>query len=177
MIRMYTKSTSSILYSFFRYKRILTREITSESSLRPPFWFCHLCCDITNGISAHQKSKTSLGPLQARVLSSFLQEYFLVLTMLKWWVVGSTNNFLQRKIRRKNSAPVDNFVQVKRADFLEPKEHSIICGTHFANECFEDDGMVKMGSKIKEAISKAVGSPQFSHSDPKHCLKHVVDYG
>ena len=30
-----------------------------------------------------------------------------------------------------------------------------------------------MGSKIKEAIWKAVGSPQFSHSNPKHCLKHV----
>ena len=76
----------------FRYKRILTREITSESSLRPPFWFRHLCCDVTSGISAHRKSKTSLGPLQARVLSSFLQEYFLVLTLVKRCVVGSCNN-------------------------------------------------------------------------------------
>ena len=79
-------------FFFFRYKRILTREITSESSLCPPFWFRHLCCDVTSGISAHRKSKTSLGPLQARVLSSFLQEYFLVLTLVKRCVVGSCNN-------------------------------------------------------------------------------------
>ena len=79
-------------FFFFRYKRILTREITSESSLRPPFWFRHLCCDVTSGISAHRKSKTSLGPLQALVLSSFLQEYFLVLTLVKRCVVGSCNN-------------------------------------------------------------------------------------
>ena len=39
------------------------------------------------------------------------------------------------------------FVQVKRADFLQPTEHSIICGAHFTPECFEDDFKVKMGIK------------------------------
>ena len=92
---------------FFRYKCILTWEITPESSLRPPFWLRHLCCDITNGISAHQKSKTSLRPLQACVLSSLLQKYFLVLTMVKQCVVGSCNKSKKGKIKRKNSAPVD----------------------------------------------------------------------
>ena len=52
--------------------------------------------------------------------------------------------FFQRKkdIRRQ-------WIQVKRAD-LQPTEHSIICGAHFAHECFEDDAMVKMGLKDKK---------------------------
>ena len=162
------------LLSFLRYKRILTREITSESSLRPPFWFRHLCCDVTSGISAHRKSKASLGPLQARVLSSFLQEYFLVLTMVKRCVVGSCNNSnktghsthffpKEERIRRQWI----NFVQVKRADFLEPTEHSIICGAHFANECFDDDGMVKMGFKDKRSYLKTSSVPTIQPQRPK----------
>ena len=51
----------------------------------------------------------------------------------------------EERIRRQ-------WIQVKRADFLQPTEHSIICGAHFAHECFEDDVMVKMGLKYKKSI-------------------------
>ena len=52
----------------------------------------------------------------------------------------------EERIRRQ-------WIQVKRADFLQPTEHSqIICGAHFAHECFEDDAMVKMGLKYKKSI-------------------------
>ena len=103
---------------------------------------------------------------------------FLVLTLVKRCVVGSCNNsnktghsthfFFPKKerIRRR-------WIQVKRADFLQPTEHSIICGAHFAHECFEDDAMVKMGLKYKKSIWKVIPSPQFSPSDPKHCPKRA----
>ena len=82
---------------------------------------------------------------------------FLVLTLVKRCVVGSCNNSnktghsthfffpKEERIRRQ-------WIQVKRADFLQPTEHSIICGAHFAHECFEDDVMVKMGLKYKKSI-------------------------
>ena len=109
-----------------------------------------------------------------------LSSIFLVLTMVKRCVVGSCNNSnktghstyffpKEERIRRKWI----KFVQVKRADFLSPTEHSIICGAHFAPECFEDDGMVKMGLKDKRSNLKSDSVPQFSPSDPKHCPKRV----
>ena len=63
----------------------------------------------------------------------WVQEYFLVLTMVKRCVVGSCNNSnktghsthffpKEERIRRQWI----KFVQVKRADFLQPTEHSII---------------------------------------------------
>ena len=108
------------------------------------------------------------------MLSSFLQEYFSVLTMVKRCVVGSCNNSnktghsthffpKEERIRRQWI----NFVQIKRADFLEPTEHSIICGAHFANECFEDDGMVKMGLKDKRSNLKTGSVPTIQPQRPK----------
>ena len=115
-----------------------------------------------------------MGPLQARVLSSFLQEYFSVLTMVKRCVVGSCNNsnktghsthFFPKEERIRHQWI--NFVQIKRADFLEPTEHSIICGAHFANECFEDDGMVKVGLKDKRSNLKTGSVPTIQPQRPK----------
>ena len=159
----------------------MTREITSESSLRPPFCFRHLCCDVTSGISAHRKSKTSLGPLRTRVLSSFLQEYFFGLTMVKRCVVGSCNNSnktghfthffpKEERIRRQ---------WIKCADFLQPTEHSIICGAHFAHECFEDDGMVKMGLKDKRSNLKSDSVPAIQSQRPEVLpeARKLADYG
>ena len=37
------------------------------------------------------------------------------------------------------------FVQVKRADFVEPTEHSVICNIHFSPDCYEKSFMVEMG--------------------------------
>ena len=99
---------------------------------------------------------------------------FLVLTLVKRCVVGSCNNSnktghsthffpKEERIRRQWI----NFVQIKRADFLEPTEHSIICGAHFANECFEDDGMVKMGLKDKRSNLKTGSVPTIQPQRPK----------
>lgn len=108
-----------------------------------------------SGISAHWKSRTSLGPLQACVLSSFLQEYFLVLTTVKWCVTGSSNNLNKTGHSAHLFLKEENighqwikFVQVRCADFLQTTEHSIICGAlHIAPEGFNRHGMVKMGLK------------------------------
>ena len=133
-----------------------------------------------SGISAHQKSKTSLGPLQARVLSSLLQKYFFVLTMVKRCVVGSCNtsnktehstHFFSKEERIQRQWI--KFVPVKCADFLQPTEHSIICGAHCAHECFEDDGMIKMRLKDERSNLKAIRSPEFSPSHLKHCPKRI----
>ena len=37
------------------------------------------------------------------------------------------------------------FVQVKRANFVEPTEHSVICNIHFSLDCYEKSFMVEMG--------------------------------
>ena len=37
------------------------------------------------------------------------------------------------------------FVQVKRADFVEPTEYSVICNIHFSPDCYEKSFMVEMG--------------------------------
>ena len=42
---------------------------------------------------------------------------------------------------------------------VQPTEHCVICGAHFAPECFEDDGMVKMGLKDKRSNLKSDSVP------------------
>ena len=122
----------------------------------------------------------------ARVLSSFLQEYFPVLTLVKQCVVGSCNNsnktghsthFFPKEER--NRRQWIKFVQVKRADFLQPTEHSIICGAHFAHEWFEDDGMVKMGLKDKRGYLKSDSVPTIQPQRPEALseARKLADYG
>ena len=94
--------------------------------------------------------------------------------MVKRCVVGSCNNSnktghsthffpKEERIRRQWI----KFVQVKRADFLQPTEHSIICGAHFAPECFEDDGMVKMGLEDKRSNLKSDSLPTIQPQRPE----------
>ena len=40
------------------------------------------------------------------------------------------------------------FDQVKRADFVEPSKHSVICGAHFTSDCFKGGYMREMGFKM-----------------------------
>ena len=81
--------------------------------------------------------------------------------------------FFQRKkdIRRQ-------WIQVKRAD-LQPTEHSIICGAHFAHECFEDDAMVKMGLKDKKSNLKSDSVPTIQPQRPEALseARKLADYG
>jgi hypothetical protein len=44
------------------------------------------------------------------------------------------------------------FVQVKRADFVEPTEHSVICNIHFSPDCYEKSFMVEMGLKKQSPL-------------------------
>jgi len=44
------------------------------------------------------------------------------------------------------------FVQVKRADFVEPTEHSVICNIHFSPDCYEKSFMVEMGLKKQSSL-------------------------
>ena len=37
------------------------------------------------------------------------------------------------------------FAQVKRADFVEPTKHSVICNIHFSPDCCEKSFIVEMG--------------------------------
>ena len=71
------------------------------------------------------------------------------------------------------------FVQVKCADFLQPTEHSIICGAQFAHECFEDDGMVKIGLKDKRSNLKSDSVPTIQPQRPKALseARRLADYG
>ena len=81
--------------------------------------------------------------------------------------------FFQKKkdIRRQ-------WIQVKRAD-LQPTEHSIICGAHFAHECFEDDAMVKMGLKDKKSNLKRDSVPTIQPQRPDALseARKLADYG
>ena len=53
------------------------------------------------------------------------------------------------------------FVQVKRADFVQPTKHSIICGAHFTSDCFEGAYMREMGfKKLTDLIPSAVPTIQ-----------------
>ena len=53
------------------------------------------------------------------------------------------------------------FVQVKRADFVEPTEHSVICNIHFSPDCYEKSFMVEMGlRKQSPLLSGAVPTIQ-----------------
>ena len=36
------------------------------------------------------------------------------------------------------------FVQVKRANFVQPMEHSVICNIHFSPDCYKKNFMVEM---------------------------------
>ena len=101
--------------------------------------------------------------------------------MVKRCVIGSCNNsnknrafysFLFPKEERIRRQWI-KFVQVKRADFLQLTEHFIICGTHFAPECFENEGMVKMGLKDKRSNLKSDSVPTINPSDPKHSPKRL----
>ena len=44
------------------------------------------------------------------------------------------------------------FVQVKRADFLEPSEDSVACSSHFSLDCYEKSYMVEMGLKKQKKL-------------------------
>ena len=44
------------------------------------------------------------------------------------------------------------FVQVKRADFVEPTEHSVICNIHFSPDCYEKSFMVQMGLRKQSPL-------------------------
>ena len=44
------------------------------------------------------------------------------------------------------------FVKVKRAEFVEPSKHSVICGAHFTSDCFEGDYMREMGFNMPTGL-------------------------
>jgi len=44
------------------------------------------------------------------------------------------------------------FVRVKRGDFIEPTEHSVICNIHFSPDCYEKSFMVEMGLKKQSSL-------------------------
>ena len=55
----------------------------------------------------------------------------------------------------------DKLVQVKRADFVEPSEHSVVCSSHFSLDCYEKSYMVEMGlKKQKHRLPGAVPTIQ-----------------
>ena len=174
MSRLYTKSTSQIFYLFFDTSAFWPK----KSPLKVHFvrHFDSAIFVVTSRVeSLPIGSQKHLWDLYKHVccLVSY-KNIFLVLTLVKRCVVGSCNNSnktghsthffpKEERIRRQWI----NFVQIKRADFLEPTEHSIICGAHFANECFEDDGMVKMGLKDKRSNLKTGSVPTIQPQRPK----------
>ena len=104
---------------------------------------------------------------------------FLVLTMVKWCVTGSSNNLNKTGHSAHLFLKEENighqwikFVQVRSVDFLQTTEHSIICGAlHIAPEGFNWHGMVKMGLKATRNNLIATVHWHFSCSDSRHCLK------
>ena len=44
------------------------------------------------------------------------------------------------------------FVQVKRADFAERTEYSVICNIHFSPDCYEKSFMVEMGLRQQSPL-------------------------
>ena len=64
------------------------------------------------------------------------------------------------------------FVQVKRADFVEPSEHSVVCSSHFSLDCYEKSYMVEMGlNKQKQllpgVVPKIQALPEANSSEVK----------
>ena len=55
----------------------------------------------------------------------------------------------------------DKLVQVKRADFVVPSEHSVVYSSHFSLDCYEKSYMVEMGlKKQKHRLPGAVPTIQ-----------------
>ena len=48
------------------------------------------------------------------------------------------------------------FVQVKRADFVEPTEHSAMCNIHFCPDCHDKGFMVEMGLRKQSLLLSGV---------------------
>ena len=44
------------------------------------------------------------------------------------------------------------FVQVKRAHFVEPSVHSVICSNHFSPDCYENSYMAEIGLTKKKQL-------------------------
>ena len=60
------------------------------------------------------------------------------------------------------------FVQVKRADFVQPTKHSVICGAHFTSDCFKGVYMREMGfKKSTDLIPSAVPTIQLQTPQQK----------
>ena len=56
------------------------------------------------------------------------------------------------------------FVQVKRADFVEPTKLSAICNINFSPDCYEKCFMVEMGLR-KQILLLSGAVPTISSSD------------
>ena len=44
------------------------------------------------------------------------------------------------------------FVQVKRANFVEPTEHSVICNIYFSPDCYQKSVMVEIGLRKQSPL-------------------------
>ena len=65
------------------------------------------------------------------------------------------------------------FVQVKRADFLQPTVHSIICGLVLLLSVSRTISRLKWALKRQEISCFLVLCRRFSHSDQKKCQERV----
>lgn len=68
------------------------------------------------------------------------------------------------------------FVQVKRANFIEPSESSVICGSHFSPDSFEKNFMNEMGLKkqrllISGAVPTIQPEPQLNSDARKRTVE------
>ena len=78
------------------------------------------------------------------------------------------------------------FVQVKRANFVEPTEHSVICNIHFSPDCYKKRFMVEIGlrkqSPLLSGAVPTIQSPGATKSAGKvlkgasdlQCLQHKM---
>ena len=57
---------------------------------------------------------------------------------------GNSNKIGHAYVSKNLRRQWTKFVQVKRADFVEPSKHSVICGAHFTSDCFEGGYMREM---------------------------------
>ena len=76
--------------------------------------------------------------------------------MVKRCVVQFCSN-LNKTGHTIHKFPRGSSVQVKRADFVEPTEHLVICNIHFSLDCHEKSFKVEMGlTKQSLLLSGAV---------------------
>ena len=119
----------------------------------------NLANDVTGGPLVTWSQMSLLNTLwNKRMFRWFLLKKRHIFIMVKRCVIRFCSNS-NKTCHTMHKLPKDanlrrqwvKFAQVKRADFLGPTKHSVICNIHFSPDCYEKSFMVEMGLRKQRA--------------------------